>query len=41
MELLADLKRRVKAVLVISHDEHYYHLADRVLKLDDGKLIDG
>jgi len=23
---------------VISHDDHYFHLADRIVKLDYGKL---
>ena len=37
-QLLPELKARRKAVLVITHDDRYYHLADRVLKLEDGKL---
>ena len=37
-EVLADLKARGKAVLVITHDERYYPLADRVLFLADGQL---
>jgi putative ATP-binding cassette transporter len=36
--LLPDLKRRGKAVVVISHDDHYYHVADRVIKLEYGKI---
>jgi putative pyoverdin transport system ATP-binding/permease protein len=36
--LLADLKARGKTVLVISHDDKYYYVADRVLKLNYGKL---
>ncbi|MGB0561992.1 MAG: cyclic peptide export ABC transporter, partial [Spirulinaceae cyanobacterium] len=28
-QLLTDLKRRGKTVLVISHDDHYFHLGDR------------
>jgi putative ATP-binding cassette transporter len=38
--LLPGLKAMGKTVLVISHDERYFFLADRLLKLDDGKLID-
>jgi putative ATP-binding cassette transporter len=34
--LLPELKARGKAVLVISHDERYYHVADRIVKLDYG-----
>jgi putative ATP-binding cassette transporter len=36
--LLPELKARGKVVLVISHDEHYFHVADRVVRLDYGKL---
>jgi putative ATP-binding cassette transporter len=36
--LLPELKARGKAVVVITHDDRYYHLADRILKLEDGKL---
>jgi ABC-type siderophore export system fused ATPase/permease subunit len=24
---------------VISHDDRYYHLGDRIVKLEDGKLV--
>ena len=37
-QLLPDLKRRGKAVLVISHDDRYFAAADRVLRMDYGKL---
>jgi putative ATP-binding cassette transporter len=37
-ELLPELKARGKAVLVISHDERYFRVADRVVKLDYGQL---
>jgi putative ATP-binding cassette transporter len=36
--LLPKLKARGKAVLVVTHDDRYYHLADRLLFLEDGKL---
>ncbi|WP_309738461.1 cyclic peptide export ABC transporter [Chamaesiphon sp. OTE_20_metabat_361] len=38
-QLLPELKQRGKSILVISHDDRYFHLADRVLKLDYGKII--
>ncbi len=38
-QILPELKARGKTVLVITHDDHYFHLADRLLKLDYGKLI--
>lgn len=37
-QLLPELKRRGKTVLVISHDDKYFHVADRIIKLDYGKL---
>ncbi len=37
-QLLAELKQRGKTVLVISHDDHYFHLADRIIKLDYGRI---
>src|SRR5437016_242514 len=41
LQLLPELKARGKAILVITHDDRYFHLADRLHKLDYGKLIDG
>jgi putative ATP-binding cassette transporter len=37
-ELLPELKAAGKAILVITHDNHYYHLADRMLLLGDGQM---
>jgi putative pyoverdin transport system ATP-binding/permease protein len=37
-QILGELKHRGKTILVISHDDRYFHLADRVLKLDYGKI---
>jgi len=37
--LLPELKARGKAVLVVSHDDHYFDLADRQLVLDSGRLV--
>jgi putative ATP-binding cassette transporter len=36
--LLPDLRRRGKIVVVITHDDRYFGLADRVVKLADGRL---
>jgi len=36
--LLPELKGLGKTILVISHDDRYYHLGDRVVKLEYGKL---
>jgi putative pyoverdin transport system ATP-binding/permease protein len=38
LALLPELKARGKTVIVISHDDHYFHVADRILKLDYGKI---
>ena len=40
-QLLPELKARKKALIVISHDDRYYHVADHVIKLDYGKLQQG
>jgi len=37
-QLLPELKARGKTILVISHDDHYYHIADRIIKLEYGQL---
>lgn len=37
-QLLAELKNRGKTVLVISHDDRYFYLADRIVKLEYGKV---
>jgi putative ATP-binding cassette transporter len=37
-QVLPELKARGKAVLVISHDDRYFHLADRCLELEAGRL---
>jgi putative ATP-binding cassette transporter len=40
MKLLPDLKRQGKTVVVITHDDQYFGIADRCIKLVDGQLID-
>jgi putative ATP-binding cassette transporter len=37
-KILQDLKAQGRTVIVVSHDDQYFHCADRVLKLDDGKI---
>jgi putative pyoverdin transport system ATP-binding/permease protein len=37
---LPELKAKGKAVLVISHDDRYYDIADRIIRLDSGRIID-
>ena len=36
--MLPELKSRGKTAVIISHDERYFGVADRVLRLEDGKL---
>ena len=38
-ELLPELRARGKAVLVISHDDRYFHLADRLVRMENGQVI--
>ena len=37
--VLPDLKRQNKAIVVISHDERYFHVADKLIKIDQGQVI--
>ncbi len=37
-QLLPELKTKGKTVFVISHDDHYYDVADRLIKLDYGVI---
>lgn len=37
-QLVPELKSRGKTVIVISHDDRYYGLADRLIKLESGKI---
>ena len=38
-QLLPELKHRGKTILVITHDDRYFDVADRILKLDYGQLM--
>ena len=40
LELLPQLKARNKTVFVISHDDRYYDIADRLIKLDEGQVVE-
>lgn len=38
-ELLKDLKARGKTIIAASHDDRYFHVADRVLKMEYGQFV--
>ncbi|WP_338883172.1 cyclic peptide export ABC transporter [Xenorhabdus sp. TH1] len=38
-ELLPELAARGKAVLAITHDDRFFHLADHCIKLENGRLL--
>lgn len=37
-KILAELKAKGKTVIIVTHDERFWHLADRVVKFDLGKV---
>ncbi|HVY49715.1 MAG TPA: cyclic peptide export ABC transporter [Minicystis sp.] len=39
-ELLPELKAQGKAVVCVTHDERYFHVADQTIKLEDGRVLD-
>lgn len=38
--LLPELRNEGKTIIAVTHDDKYFHTADRVLKMDEGKLIE-
>lgn len=38
--ILADLKARGKTVVAITHDDRYFHIADRCVKLENGQILE-
>jgi putative ATP-binding cassette transporter len=34
------LKSEGKTIIAVTHDDHYFHVADRVMKMEDGKLTE-
>lgn len=37
-KIVPDLKKRNKSILIITHDEKYFHAGDRIIKMDMGKV---
>lgn len=38
-ELLPQMQRQGKTLIVISHDDRYFHIADRILRLRAGRIV--
>ncbi len=38
--ILKELKNNGKTIIVVSHDDRYFHIADRIIKMDFGKIVD-
>lgn len=38
-EVLPELRAMGKSVLVISHDDRYFHLADQIVRMEDGQVV--
>ncbi|UAA39454.1 cyclic peptide export ABC transporter [Paraneptunicella aestuarii] len=38
--ILPELKKRNKMVIVITHDDRYFHLADKLVKMENGKVLE-
>ncbi|WP_193193451.1 cyclic peptide export ABC transporter [Microbulbifer taiwanensis] len=38
--ILPELKKRNKMVIVITHDDRYFHLADKLVKMENGKILE-
>jgi putative ATP-binding cassette transporter len=37
--ILPDLKLKGKTIIAVTHDDKYFHIADRILKMQSGQLI--
>ncbi len=40
-ELLPDLKARGKIVICVTHDDRWFHLADRIYRMNEGRIEEG
>jgi putative ATP-binding cassette transporter len=39
-QILPELCARGKAVIIVSHDDHYYYVAHRLVRFDEGRVIE-
>jgi putative pyoverdin transport system ATP-binding/permease protein len=37
---LPELKRQGKTLIIVSHDDRYFHVADRVIRIERGQIIE-
>jgi len=37
---LPELKNMGKTVVAVTHDDHYFHIADRLLKMEEGGIVE-
>jgi len=37
--LLPEIKAMGKTVIAVTHDDHYFHVADRLLKMEEGRMV--
>jgi putative ATP-binding cassette transporter len=38
--ILPELKARGTTVIAVTHDDRYFHVADRILKMDEGRFVE-
>lgn len=39
-KILPDLQQQGKTIIAVTHDDHYFHVADRILKMEYGQLVE-
>lgn len=38
-EILPELKKQNKCIIVISHDDRYFHIADEIIRMENGRIV--
>jgi ABC-type lipoprotein export system ATPase subunit len=39
LDLLLDLNKNGQTIIMVTHEEEYGHLADRIVRLSDGEIV--
>ena len=39
-KILPEMKKKGKIIIAITHDDNYFDVADRIIKMDMGKVIE-